>query len=433
MRFLLSAITLVIAVSAAAYENKASIPFAARGGLPNVAARLAEGNPVKIAYFGGSITSQNGWRPQTLKYLQTKYPKSEISQIHAAIGGTGSSLGVLRVNYDVIRFKPDLVFVEFAVNDHGAKVDEIHRCMEGIVRQIWRELPETDIIFVYTITAGRLNDYLKGELPRSASAMEDVATHYQIPMINFGYDVAALEKEGKLVMKTSDKGMTKVSGDELNIDSLPQTEDGKIPFSGDGVHPNLNTGHVIYTDQFIKALPELIKNPATVKHELIKPLVADCIEQVMSLPLDAPGIKLSGPVAKLADDDQLFKRFKNRMPSMWKLAPGATIEFKFRGTRAQLYDLLGPGSGLITIDVDGKTREQRRIDPYCTYWRLALVTAFSGKDGLHHVKIEVTDKELDKRNILFERNRADFDKNPDKYASRDYYAGTLFIVGELEK
>ncbi len=433
MRFLFTVAAIMIAVSAAAYENKALNPFAVRGGLPNVAAKLEAGKPVKIAYFGGSITAQNGWRPQTLKFLQEKYPKSAISQIHAAIGGTGSNLGALRVNYDVIRFRPDLVFVEFAVNDNNDKVENIYAHMEGIVRQIWRELPETDIIFVYTITAGRLADYQKGELPRSASAMEDVAAYYQIPMVDFGYDVAALEKEGKLVMKTSDKGMDRVSGDELNVEGLPLTKDGKIPFSGDGVHPNTNTGHVIYTNQFIKAWPELVKTAKEVKHELGKPMVADCLEKVISLPLDSPGITLSGPATKLPDNDPVFKNFKSRIPAMWKLSPGATIEFKFRGTRARFFDLVGPGSGSGTIEIDGQAREFKRIDPYCTYWRLSNNSIFTGEDGLHHVKITVSDKEIDKRKILFEKNRADFDKNPEKYAPLDYYVGTLFIVGELEK
>ena len=34
-----------------------------RGGMPNVLAKLAAGKEVRIAYLGGSITAQNGWRP----------------------------------------------------------------------------------------------------------------------------------------------------------------------------------------------------------------------------------------------------------------------------------------------------------------------------------------------------------------------------------
>ena len=37
-----------------------------RGGLPNILAKLKAGGAVRIAYFGGSITAQDGWRPKTL-------------------------------------------------------------------------------------------------------------------------------------------------------------------------------------------------------------------------------------------------------------------------------------------------------------------------------------------------------------------------------
>ena len=75
-----------------------------------------------------------------------------ISEINAAIGGTGSDLGVFRFKQDVLVQKPDLVFIEFAVNDGGATPEQIFRCMEGIVRQTWSALPECDICFVYTLT-----------------------------------------------------------------------------------------------------------------------------------------------------------------------------------------------------------------------------------------------------------------------------------------
>src|SRR4051812_42139077 len=124
-----------------------------RAGLPNFLAKVATpGADVKIAYFGGSITAQEGWRPKTLAYFQKTYPNAKITQINAAIGGTGSDLGVFRLKHDVLDFKPDLLFVEFAVNDGGQSPANIFKYMEGIVRQTWKELPNCDICYVYTVT-----------------------------------------------------------------------------------------------------------------------------------------------------------------------------------------------------------------------------------------------------------------------------------------
>src|SRR3954468_9830792 len=117
-----------------------------RGGLPNVLAKLkTKGAEVRIGYLGGSITAQEGWRPKTLAYFQQTYPDAKVTQINAAIGGTGSDLGVYRLKQYVLDHKPDLMFVEFAVNDGGQSPEMIYKCMEGIVRQTWRAQPDCDI------------------------------------------------------------------------------------------------------------------------------------------------------------------------------------------------------------------------------------------------------------------------------------------------
>src|SRR5882757_3410631 len=169
-----------------------------RAGLPNFLAKAAtSGADVKVAYFGGSITAQNGWRPKTLAYFQKTWPGAKFSEINAAIGGTGSDLGVFRLAQDVLVKKPDLIFVEFAVNDGGAGPDQIRRCMEGIVRQTWRTLPDCDLCFVYTLTEALAKPMLEGSFPRAAATMEGVADRYGIPSIHMAVDVARLAKEGK--------------------------------------------------------------------------------------------------------------------------------------------------------------------------------------------------------------------------------------------
>lgn len=89
-----------------------------REGLPNFLAKAkTPGAEIKVAYFGGSITAQPGWRPKSLAHFQKTWPQAKFSEINAAIGGTGSDLGVFRLKHDVLDQKPDLLFVEFAVND----------------------------------------------------------------------------------------------------------------------------------------------------------------------------------------------------------------------------------------------------------------------------------------------------------------------------
>ena len=106
--------------------------FHARGGLPNVAAKIARGDEVRVAFLGGSITAAAGWRPMTLTTFQRAYPKTKFTEINAAVSGTGSDYGAPRLQRDVLRNRPDLLFVEFAVND-GSGSPRVEARMEGIV------------------------------------------------------------------------------------------------------------------------------------------------------------------------------------------------------------------------------------------------------------------------------------------------------------
>ena len=102
--------------------------------------KLKCGEEATVAYFGGSITwgatatdpLKTSWRALLAKRLQREFPAARLVPVDAAIGGKGSDLGVFRMDRDVLPFRPDLTFVEFAVND--AQNPERLECMEGILR-----------------------------------------------------------------------------------------------------------------------------------------------------------------------------------------------------------------------------------------------------------------------------------------------------------
>jgi len=213
--------------AAADFPPRTAVECRVRGGLPNFFAKLAAGDAVRIAYLGGSITAQPGWRVFSRKWFQEQYPRASIREINAAIGGTGSDLGVFRLRHDVLRFKPDLLFVEFAVNDGGAPPDRIQKTMEGIVRQAWKADPTTDICFVYTATQGMMHTLQEGKFPRAAGAMEAVADHYGIPSIHMALRIAEMGAAGKVIFK----------GDLPRTAARKKALGDTIVFSRDGVRP----------------------------------------------------------------------------------------------------------------------------------------------------------------------------------------------------
>jgi lysophospholipase L1-like esterase len=396
-----------------------------RNGLPNFLAKANKaGAEIKIGFLGGSITAQNGWRPKTLAHFQKTWPQAKFSEINAAIGGTGSDLGVFRLKQDVLDHKPDLMFIEFAVNDGGAAPEQIFRCLEGIVRQTWKALPECDICFVYTLTEALAPAMLEGKFQRSASAMEKIADHYGIPTIHLAMEVAKLAKEGKLVWKAK----------------LPKTDEekqalgDKFVFAPDSVHPHVETGHELYLQAIVRSLDPIkaaTKSPAA--HALGAPFIATNYEQAKLLPITAATLTKGFTLLDPKTDD-FGKRWANRMTTLHKgSTQGESITFQFKGTRCAIYDIIGPDCGQVIVTLDAQPAKiVPRFDAYCVYHRLAtLMIGTDLEDKVHSVKIEIHPAQPDKEKILA-KNGNKIDK-PERFNATAFYPGALLLVGEIIK
>jgi hypothetical protein len=197
----------------------------------------------------------------------------------------------------------------------------------------------------------------------------------------------------------------------------------------DGVHPYVDTGHALYTKAWIRSLPQLGSEKVG-PHALPPPLEPLNYENTVAVPL-ASAAK-SGSWTQLPADHSFSKQFSRRIGPVWKGEPGSELSFRFKGHTAKLYDLLGPDSGLLEVSVDGKTSERRRFDSYCIYTRIGSVTLATGLDpnAVHEVKIRILPGPLDKEKILFEHNRPEFKKNPDRFKDHFWYGGALLICGE---
>jgi len=412
----------------AARQEPGAGPIAAaecrpRGGLPAFLAKARAGGAVTVAYLGGSITAAPGWRVFSLERLRKEFPRATFTEVNATIGGTGSDLGAFRVGQDVIAHHPDLVFVEFAVNDAGGQPERVMATMEGIVRQVRRADPATDICFVYTLSEPLLAELARGDCPRAAAAMEAVADHYRIPSMHFGVEVARRVADKTLVFK----GEKPEPADPAAV---------PLVFSTDGVHPLVETGHRVYDDVFGRAFAAIAAAspaaPPALPPALPAPLRADNWEQARLVPIEQR--MLSGPWRRVTpDDDDRARTFAARMPVLWKAAgPGARLSVAFKGTLLSVYDLLGPGGGTVAVQVDDQSaRNVPRIDGYCTYWRIAQLPVGSLPDGTHAATFTLDAAAPDKAAILFERNRDDLAKHPEKYAERAWYASALLLLGEL--
>ncbi len=96
----------------------------------------------RVAFLGGSITEMNGYRPRVMAMLREKYPDVKFVEIAAGLSSTCSDTGAFRLEeYVLEKGVPDLLIVDFSVNDHGdGRFDRKHciRGMEGVLRRCAR-------------------------------------------------------------------------------------------------------------------------------------------------------------------------------------------------------------------------------------------------------------------------------------------------------
>jgi len=101
-----------------------------------------------VVFFGASLTwganatdqALSSYRAQTKEMLEARYPKARFLCYDAAIGGTGSQLGVFRLDLDVLARKPDLVFLDFSANDDNWNGSPLaFASYESLLRRIIRD------------------------------------------------------------------------------------------------------------------------------------------------------------------------------------------------------------------------------------------------------------------------------------------------------
>jgi len=392
-----------------------------RKGLPNIIQKLENGDTVTIVYFGGSNTRSEGYRVMTADWLREKYPKADIRSVNAGINGTGSDLGCARLETDVLRHRPDLVFVEFVGNDGGDPESKAR--IEGIVRQIRKRSRFTDILFVYTLKERDVALFQSGEYQKGALMQEEVADYYGIPSIHLGVAVSHLVSEGKLVF---------TSREDVSIS-------GAVVFTHDSIHPTIPEGHQIYTDTITRsfeAISELRGHLGRLVHHLPQNTLvpANPWEYATMLSLDSLTTFSAGWSYMTPDDFSLVREYNWLFPGLWRAVdPGEAITVQFEGTHIGLFDIGGPDSGRLKVSVDGG--EPFIIDRFTQHNdhnRNQYVFLPELPNGKHTVRFEVDTEKTDKAAVFEacgnERSMEHVRQHPDWYDQTVIQLGKLLLV-----
>ena len=220
--------------------------------------KAKSGEEITVAYIGGSITEgytvkpDECWAYLTYQWLCEKYPDAKINYVNAGLSGTPSTLGLIRADRDVIApfGEPDIVFIEFAVNDANDTVNK--EAYESLVRKMLTldSEPAVALMFMRTKDGYSCQNW-----------QSEIGKNYNLPMISVndalslafadGYmtwedysnDEAHPNPEGcKLIAEMTEHMLSGLAGDE-NLNRDPYW-DSDTPVDPNSVEPVYGTALV---------------------------------------------------------------------------------------------------------------------------------------------------------------------------------------------
>ncbi len=149
---------------------------------------LDAGKPQTIVFYGTSVT--NGWPHLVARQLQGYY-RELVNPVFSGMSGKNSRDGLANLKEKVLDHKPDVVFIEFAINDsHARFAITIQECRENLLKMIdaLRERnPKVEIIL------STMNDVLDMDGKTPATDRPQLADYYQV------YRDVAAERKCELV------------------------------------------------------------------------------------------------------------------------------------------------------------------------------------------------------------------------------------------
>lgn len=171
------------------------------------------GEKTTIAYIGGSITEGVGTNAATCyarlsyEFFRDTYGTGDnVEYVNAGLSGTPSNLGVLRLQRDVLDYTPDIVFVEFAVND--SQDDIAKESYESLVRTVLEQDNAPAVVLLFNTTATGYT---------AQKHMKEIGEYYALPMISAADALTVEFDEGRMTWEdySNDQSHPNTVGHEL--------------------------------------------------------------------------------------------------------------------------------------------------------------------------------------------------------------------------
>jgi pimeloyl-ACP methyl ester carboxylesterase len=321
-----------------------------RGGLLNSALRFEREKSGRVAFLGGSITFNSGWRDSVSICIQKRFPHTTFEFINAGIPSLGSLPDAFRMNHDVLSGgRIDLLFVEAAVNDrtNGYPGNAQIRSMEGIVRQARLCNPQTDIVFMYFADPDKITEYMEGIDPSEILNHEKVAAYYNIPAVNLAKEVTE---------RIYNKEFT-WEGDFIDLHPSP-------------------FGQQIYFRSILQLLRNCWKDDIFTNIDPVNYLLPPKLDpfsydkgKLLSVSVDDCMAGWTFDNEWIPDDKAATREGYVKVPMLICTEPDKILKKVFNGSAVGVAVASGPDAGIIDYSIDGK--EWKSLDLF-TQWSSSL-------------------------------------------------------------
>jgi sialidase-1 len=350
-----------------------------RGDLSNSFLKFEKEKKGRVAFLGGSITYNPGWRDKVCDYLQERFPDTEFDFVAAGIPSTGSTPGAFRLTRDVFADGPvDLLFEEAAVNDatnFRTPIDQV-RGMEGIVRHAHKLNPNIDIVLFYFVDPDKMRDYNNGQMPEVIQSHENVAEYYNLSAVNLALEVT----------------------ERINAKEFTWAGDFK------NLHPS-PFGQEVYFNSMKVLLDKLlqpVEGKKTIQPHKLPQNQLDKFSYTSGhfVELEKAEI-ISGwnldPKWEAKPGAGTREGFVN-VPALVAEEPGAKLKLKFTGTAVGMFVAAGPDAGILEYQIDDGP--VKAVDQFTKWsgslhlpWLFILDDELSNSE--HTLVLKTTDKKYE--------------------------------------
>ena len=344
-----------------------------RSGLINSFIQFEKNKTGRVAFLGGSITYNSGWRDSVCNYLTKRFPKTKFEFIAAGIPSQGTTPAAFRMERDVLsKGLVDLLFEEAAVNDSSNERTDIEqvRAMEGIVRHAKKVNPAMDIVIMHFVDPEKMETYRSGKEPSVITNHEMVADHYGIPTINLAKEVTDRIDNGEFTWEDDFK----------NLHPSPFGQ-GVYASSIIGLLDRAYASHLDADDKMIaRTLPKKI-DPNCYDNGILADMDISDLGRIKKWKLT--------PFWKPRDSAETRSNFVE-VPMLEANSPGSSLKYGFEGRAVGIAVATGPDAGSIEYRVDkGKWRQLNLFTKWSKHIHLPWYFTLADELGNGRHKLEI--------------------------------------------